>query len=521
VETQLKADVPAPSEDRASTGVPGLDYILCGGLPRNRLYLVQGHPGSGKTTLGLQFLLEGRRRGETTLVVALSENRSELHHVARSHGWNLDRIELYELESVEDQYQPENQYTVFHPSEIELSQTTRQVRKRIEELRPSRVVFDSLSELRLLADDPLRFRRELLSLKQFLSGRNCTALLLDDITYQETDVQVQSIVHGVILLERLPAEYGVPRRRISVAKMRGVRFRDGFHDYNINTGGLAIYPRLAAAEERMEIRREKFPSGLRELDDLLEGGVDRGTSTVILGPAGCGKSTLSTLYALTAGKRGERAACYLFEESRETFMDRAAGMGMELQPHVDSGMLSIVQVDPAEMSAGEFSHRVRQAVTKDRTAVVVIDSLNGYLNAMPSERYLLMHMHELLTYLGQQGVLSIMVVAQHGMMGNSMATPVDITYLADTVIMLRYFEAMGAVRQALSIIKKRKGGHERTIREMRLSSTGIQIGQPLRQFHGVLTGVPTYTGGSEEILQNDEGEERNGGSGSGAGADGM
>jgi circadian clock protein KaiC len=487
-------------EDRVSTGIEGLDYILEGGLPRDRLYLVEGHPGSGKTTLGLQFLLEGMRHGEKGLFIALSENSTELEHVAESHGWSLDGLHLYEMESVEDHLRPDSQYTIFHPSEVELSHTTRQVRRRIEELAPSRVVFDSLSEMRLLAADPLRFRREILAMKQFLQGRNCTVLVLDDVVYQDTEQQVQSIVHGVLLLERLPADYGTPRRRISIVKMRGVKYRDGFHDMAILRGGLAVYPRLAAVEGRMERPRGKFPSGVAELDELLDGGVDRGTSSLVIGPAGAGKSTLATQYALAAVECGERAACYLFEETRETFLDRAAGLGMELEPHVREGRLMLYQVDPAEMSAGVFSHQVRQAVSQDGASVVVIDSLNGYLNAMPTERHLLMHMHELLNFLGQQGALTIAVVAQHGIVGQAMQTPVDVTYLADTVILLRYFEAGGEVRQALSVMKKRKGRHERTIRELRLGPGGIRIGRPLREFHGVLTGVPTFTGRSEQML---------------------
>jgi circadian clock protein KaiC len=489
--------------DRAPTGIEGLDYILGGGFPRNRIYLIEGHPGSGKTTLGLQFLLEGHKRGETALCITLSENAEELRHVAHSHGWSLDGIELYELEKLEDQFKPETQYTVFHPGEVELSYTTNQIRRRIEEIKPARVVFDSLSELRLLAEDPLRFRREMLGFKQFLADRQCTTLLLDDVDYQASEPQVRSIVHGVILLERVPAEYGCSRRRLSVIKVRGVKFRDGFHDFAILTGGLEVYPRLARVEDRIAHRRERFSSGIVELDRLLEGGLDRGTSTVMIGPAGCGKSTLSTVYAYRAVERGERAACYLFEESRETFIDRARGFGMDLERYSADGQLLVQQVDPAEMSPGEFAHRVREAVAERHASVVVIDSLNGYLNAMPSERYLLMHMHELLTYLARQGVLTILIVAQYGLLGQSMQTPVDITYLADTVIVLRYFEAGGEVKQALSVIKKRKGGHERSIREMRFTPTGIRIGRPLHEFQGILTGVPIFTGSQGEMLPDD------------------
>jgi circadian clock protein KaiC len=498
-----------PGGKRAETGIEGLDYVLGGGLPRNRVYLIEGHPGSGKTTLGMQFLLEGKRRGETGLCIALSENREELQLIAEAHGWLLEGIELYELEKLEDQFKPETHYTVFHPGEVELSYTINQIRRRIEEVKPARVVFDSLSELRLLAEDPLRFRREMLGVKQFLSDRQCTTLLLDDVAYEASEPQVRSIVHGVIMLERVPAEYGSSHRRLSVVKMRGVNFRDGYHDLEIMTGGLEVFPRLAFADERAPSRKDPFSSGIEELDHLLLGGLDRGTSTVMLGPAGCGKSTLATLYACRAVQQGERAVCYLFEESRDTFLDRANGFGMHLEPFVEDGQLLVQQVDPAEMSAGEFSQRVREAVSKRKASVVVIDSLNGYLNAMPSERYLLMHMHELLNYLGRQGVLTILIVAQYGLLGSAMASPVDITYLADTVIVLRYFEAGGEVKQALSVIKKRKGGHERTIREMRFTPNGIRIGRPLREFQGILTGVPTYTGSTREMLSSEShGHER-------------
>jgi circadian clock protein KaiC len=494
---------PGKMQARASTGIEGLDVILGGGLPCDRIYLIEGHPGSGKTTLGLQFLLDGRRNGESGLLISLSENREELEVVANSHGWSLDDIELYELEKLEDQFKPETHYTVFHPGEVELSYTTNQIRRRIEQVRPQRVVFDSLSELRLLAEDPLRFRREILGIKQFLADQNCTALLLDDAGYQPSEPQIRSIVHGVLLMERVPVEYGAARRRLSVVKMRGVKCLEGFHDYSILTGGIEVYPRLAYAGERAESGSAVFTSGIPELDDLVQGGLDRGTSTVLIGPAGCGKSTLATLYAHRAVEQGERAACYLFEESSQTFLERANGFGMNLEAQARDGRLIIQQVDPAEMSPGEFSRKVREAVAKLRTSVVVIDSLNGYLNAIPSERYLLMHMHELLTYLARQGVVTILIVAQYGLLGHAMQTPVDITYLADTVIVLRYFEAGGQVKQAISVIKKRKGNHERTIREMKFTPAGIRIGQPLHQFQGVLTGVPVFTGTESDILGDD------------------
>jgi circadian clock protein KaiC len=496
----FRASSGLPAPGLASTGIRGLDFILGGGLPRNRIYLVEGHPGSGKTTLGLQFLLEGCKNGESTLCISLSENREELEMVAESHGWSLEGIELYELEKLEDQFKPETQYTVFHPGEVELGYTTGQIRRRIEAVKPARVVFDSLSELRLLAEDPLRFRREMLGLKQFLADRQCTSLLLDDLGGDPSETQVRSIVHGVLLLERLAAEYGASRRRLGVVKMRGVKFRDGFHDLAILTGGLQVYPRLVHSEEKRQHEQHPFPSGIAELDQLLSGGLDRGTSTVIIGPAGCGKSTLATLYAARAAAQNEHAACYLFEESRETFLDRAAGFGIDLAHPLENGWLEVEQIDPAEMSAGEFSQKVRESVRKRNSSVVVIDSLNGYLNAIPNERYLLMHMHELLSYLARQGVLTILIVAQSGLLGQAMQTPVDITYLADTVVVLRYFEAGGEVKQAISVIKKRKGSHERTIREMRFARNGIRIGRALNEFQGVLTGTPEYVGSQEQML---------------------
>ena len=487
------------TNNRAATGILGLDYILEGGFPRNRIYLVEGHPGSGKTTLGLQFLMEGQQHQEAGLCISLSENKQELQQVAASHGWSLHGIELYELEKLEDQYRPETQYTVFHPAEVELSYTTNQIRRLVEELKPSRVVIDSLSELRLLSEDPLRFRREIFGIKQFLANYKCTTLLLDDVETGEQ--QIRSIVNGVLLLDRLTTDYGSSRRRLSIVKLRGAKFHDGFHDFAIVTGGLDVYPRLAHAENRRSYSRESFSSGIEGLDQLLYGGLDRGTSTVVIGPAGCGKSTLGSLYAHRAVQEGECAACYLFEESAETFLDRSRGFGMDLEDDVRNKRLILQQINAAELSPGEFSHRVREAVTKRNVSVVVIDSLNGYMNAMPNERYLLMHMHELLAYLARRGVLTILIVAQHGLLGHAMQTPVDITYLADNVIVLRYFEAGGEVKQAISVTKKRKGGHERTIREMRFTSNGIRVGHPLHEFHGVLTGVPEFTGSQQQMMQ--------------------
>ena len=481
---------PAAVAARISTGIAGLDDILGGGIPRHRLYLVEGTPGTGKTTLALQFLLEGVQRGERVLYVTLSETKAELLDVAHSHGWCLDGISLYELEPIHE-YADEQDYTVFHPAEVELGETTKRIFHQVEEVGPARVVFDSLSELRLLAQRPLRYRRQILALKQFFAGRSSTVLLLDDRTAHEDDLQLQSISHGVIRLERINADYGVTRRRLHVMKMRGVSFRDGFHDYTITTGGVVVYPRLVASEHKPSYRHERVASGVTELDALLGGGLERGTSSLIMGPAGAGKSTIATQFLFRATQRGDHAVCYVFEENRDTFVERARGMGIALDKALESGLLRLDQIDPAERSPGEFVFRVRAAVENDNARIVVIDSLNGYLSAMPNEQFLLLQMHELLTYLSQRGVVTLLIMAQHGMVGH-MQTPLDVSYLADTILLLRYFEAAGEVRQALSVVKKRRSAHERTIRELRFTSEGIRVGRPLREFAGVLTGVPRF-----------------------------
>ncbi len=476
----------------ASVGIAGLDHILNGGLPENRLYLVEGDPGSGKTTLGLQFLREGMERGETVLYVTLSETKSELTTVAASHGWQVDDMPIHELAATADRapFKPDDQYTFFHPSEVELGETTQAVLSEVERVSPRRVVFDSLSEMRLLAREPLRYRRQILGLKQFFAGRDCTVLLLDDRTSADGDLQLRSLAHGVITLEQLAPEYGAERRRMRVVKLRGVKFQGGFHDFVISTGGLVVFPRLVAADSRTAAEHGTASTGIAALDRLVGGGLDRGTSTLLLGPAGSGKSAIATQVAVAACQRGERVSMYLFDEGLDTFRRRAAGLGADVRPHVDSGALVLTQVDPAEMSPGEFAERVRASVARDGTTVVVIDSLNGYLNSMPEERFLLAQLHELFTFLRQRGVVTISVVAQHGLVGSGMQAPIDVSYLADNVIMLRFFEVQGAVRQAISVLKKRSGPHEKTIRELRLQSSGITVGEPLEEFHGILTGVP-------------------------------
>lgn len=479
---------------RMATGSEGLDQVLGGGFPANRLYLVEGDPGTGKTTLALQFLLEGARRGEPVLYFTLSETQEELTAVAHSHGWSLDGLDIRELTPAEESLRTETQYTIFHPSEVELGDTTQAVVAEVERIQPRRVVFDTLSEMRLLAREPLRYRRQILALKQFFAGRQCTVLLLDDRTSTDGDMQVQSIAHGVLMLEHLALGYGAERRRLRVVKLRGSRFRGGFHDFNIQTGGVEVYPRLMAAEHHQEFNSECVTSGVAQLDALLGGGLDRGTSTLLMGPAGSGKSSIAARFVAAAAARGEYAASFLFDEGVGTYLARAAGLGIDLRAGVGAGSIRVQQVDPAELSPGEFSHRVRSAVERDGARVVVTDSLNGYLQAMPDERFLTAQMHELLMYLNQRGVVTILVLAQHGFLGTAVGTPVDVSYLADTVVLLRYFEAAGAIRRAVSVIKKRSGFHENTIREMRLSSKGVEVGEPLTAFRGVLTGVPVYSG---------------------------
>jgi circadian clock protein KaiC len=486
------------SNPRCTTGVEGLDDVLGGGFPRNRIYLIQGDPGVGKTTLGLQFLLDGVRRGEASLYITLSETREELESVARSHGWELAEIELFELSSMQEALDDDMENTFFHPSEVELNRTTEVLLAQIDRLNPARVVFDSLSEMRMLAETPLRYRRQILRLKQYLSQRKCTVLLLDDRSAGSHDLQIESIAHGVIDLQRLSPAYGIARRQLNIRKIRGVKFREGYHDLILEEGGMVIFPRLVAAEHHAEFPRQVFSSGIAALDDLLGGGLDPGTSNMFMGPPGTGKSTLAIKFALAAAQRGERAYFIIFDETVGTLTTRAAALGMDIRPHLESGLMVVEQVDPAEISPGELTHRIRQSVVKKSARVVVLDSINGYLNAMPEERFLNLQLHELLAYLGQQGVIAIMVLAQQGLVG-AMQSAVDLTYLADTVVLLRYFEARGAIRQAISVIKKRSGGHERTIREMKLSARdGIVLGEPLRDMQGVLSGIPTFGDGMTE-----------------------
>lgn len=476
-----------------ATGVPGLDEILGGGFPSNRLYLIQGDPGVGKTTLALQFLQEGLRQGETVLYITLSETKEELFAVADSHGWDISGIQLFELSSIEEKLLGETENTFFHPSEVQLNRTTEALMDEVERVKPARLVFDSLSEMRMLAETPLRYRRQILQFKQFFAGRKCTVLFLDDHSAGEKDLQIESIAHGVMWLQRLSPEYGVSRRFLNIQKIRGVKFREGNHDIVIQKGGMVIFPRLVAADHHVAFAVDSFSSGIVELDALLGGGLDRGTSTMFMGPPGTGKSTLAVRFVREAAMRGEKSLLFSFDETVRTLLSRAANLGMSLDEFVASGLVRIEQVDPAEIAPGELADRVRKGVLEDGVRMIVIDSINGYLNAMPAERFLTLQLHEMLSFLNQQGVLTVMILAQQGLVGQMQAN-VDLTYLADTVVLLRYFEHQGAVKQAVSVIKKRSSDHERTIREFSIDSKGLHVGQPLREFHGVLTGIPTVNG---------------------------
>lgn len=491
--------------ERAATGIEGLDYILGGGFPVHRMYLVEGDPGAGKTTMALQFLLEGARRGEAGVYATLSETEEELRDVARSHGWDLSGITICDLQTAEESLKADSQYTLFHPSEVELSETTRVVLESVENVKPARVVFDSLSEMRLLARDSLRYRRQILALKHYFTGRCCTVLLLD-YGRATGDFQLQSLTHGVLSLHQSAPSYGSQRRSLKVEKIRGVPFRGGYHDYEITTGGLKVFPRLVAADHPNVPVPGRIGSGLPELDALLGGGLDRGSSVMLLGPSGVGKSTLTAQYVSAAVGQGERAAIYTFDESPESWIGRAQRLGLKLEDHVKSGRVAIRQVDPAELSPGEFASQVHRVVG-DGVRIVVIDSLNGYQHAMPEERFLVLHLHELLSYLNQQGVLTMIILAQSGLLGEIVQSPVDLSYLTDTVILLRFFEAFGEVRQAISVVKRRAGEHERSVRELRISREGLRVGRELREFHGVLTGRLEYTGASDPLMTTGHGKE--------------
>jgi circadian clock protein KaiC len=490
-------------EERTSSqvlhsGIRGLDEILGGGLTRNRLHLIEGDPGSGKTTLSLQILFDGVRRGERCMFVTLSETADELRAGARSHGWSLEGIDVIEVLESDEQLKPDGRYTMYRPSEVELGETTKAVLAEVQRIKPSRLVIDSLSEFRLLAENSLRYRRQVLALKQHFARQGCTVFFIDDRTGSE-DKHLHSLAHGVISLDRHTAEYGNIRRRLQISKMRGQAFREGYHDYIIRRGGVEVFPRLVAAEHRAAHEGPAVESGLTSLDALLGGGLALGTSTLMIGAAGTGKSSLAAQYAKRAVERGEHAALFLFDESIATFTARSAGLGIDVRKYLDSGQINLRQVDPAELSPGEFAYALRETVDQNKSSIVVIDSLNGYLNAMPSDRFLTLHLHELLSNLGHRGVTTLMTMTQHGIVGGT-AVPLDLSYIADTVILLRYFEAFGEVRQAISVIKKRTGKHERTVREMRIDN-GLAVGEPLREFRAVLSGMPEFVGPAAKGLE--------------------
>lgn len=493
------------NEDRstaAATGIEGLDDVLGGGLTRGRVFLLEGSPGTGKTTVAMQFLLAGAAAGEKTLYITLSETEDELRASAASHGWKLDDIEIFELVPPESLLDENQQQSLLYSSDLELGETTQGIFEAFERVQPLRVVVDSLSEIRLLAQSSLRYRRQILSLKHYFAGRNATVLMLDDLTSETNDKTVHSVAHGVISLEEMARDYGAERRRMRVVKYRGRRFRGGYHDLIIATGGVRIFPRLVSAEHKKAFTRDVLPSDLAGINALLGGGVERGSSVLVLGPAGTGKSLLALTFVVGAARRGERSAMFVFDEEMGLLFNRALGLGIDLQKMVDAGELVIEQVDATELSPGELSSRVRTCVEEHGARTVIIDSLNGYQMAMPEETQLVLHMHELLQYLNRQGATTFLTVAQHGLVGD-MKSPVDVTYLADTVILLRYFEAAGRVRRAISVVKKRTSRHEDTIREYRIGADGIKLGEPLVEFQGVLRGVPTLAGPGMELLKDE------------------
>lgn len=488
------------NEADASTGIAGLDDILGGGLARGRVFLLEGSPGNGKTTIATQFLRDGAAAGERTLYITLSETESELRGSAASHGWSLEGIEIYELVPPESLLDEDQQQSLLYSSDLELGETTRGIFEAFERVQPDRVVLDSLSEIRLLAQSSLRYRRQILALKHYFARQNATVLLLDDLTAESHDRTVHSVAHGVIMLQELARDYGAERRRLRIVKYRGRRFRGGFHDYTIETGGVAVYPRLVSAEHYGHFARETVPTESPQLNALLGGGVDRGSSVLVLGPAGTGKSLLALTFIAGAAARGEKAAMFVFDEELGLLKDRARGLGIDLQALIDADILLLEQVDAAEMTPGEFSQRVRQCVEAKGVRTVVIDSLNGFQAAMPEENALILHIHELLQFLNRQGASTFLIVAQHGLVGD-MKSPVDLTYLADTVILLRYFEAQGRVRRAISVVKKRAGNHEDTIREYGIGKAGFHVGEPLTGFQGVLRGVPTLMGPADRAVE--------------------
>jgi circadian clock protein KaiC len=483
---------PIPAQERASTGVPGLDDVLGGGLPTNHLYLVEGDPGSGKTTLGLQFLRQGVADGEKGLYVTLSETASELRTVAASHGWDLQGIELFELVSSEG-LSPEAEQSILHPSEVELGETVAGVISAVDRLRPERVVFDSLSEMRLLAQNPLRYRRQVLAMKKYFADKGVTVMMLDDRTGGDGEPLLHSVAHGVITLEQGVDQYGPERRRLRVMKMRGIKFRGGEHDFVLDTGGVSVFPRLVAAEHRMPPNAVIVSTGIDKLDTLMGGGLACGSNTLFIGPSGVGKTTTAVACTVAALRRGEKAAYYLFDEGMSTLVIRARALGLDVREYIAAGQLTLVPLDPAEVSPGEFAHMVRHAVDEDGATTIVIDSLNAYQQAMQGSKHLMLQMHELLSYLNHRNIVTILVLGQHGLLGD-MRSEVDMSYLSDGILLFRYFEGRGQLLKALSMVKSRTSAHEQTIREFRMTSNGVEVGEGLGDFEGVLSGVTIYRG---------------------------
>jgi len=491
------------SIERVSTGIEGLDDVLGGGFPRNHLYLIEGEAGAGKTTVGLHFLLDGQKKGERTLWITMSETERELRSTARSHGWSLEGVEICNLVVSDEMFRAEGKYSFFSPADVELNDTTKSVLDAVNRVKPHRIVFDPFSDIKLLSRDPLRYRRQVLALREFLAERECTAVLMQEMTRgMPGDVQAEALVHGYLTLHQDSPEYGGQRRRLRIHKMRGIPFRDGYHDFSIVTGGVRVYPRLVAAEHATDDQPEEVVlSGLKELDNLVGGGMERGSSLLVMGPAGVGKSTLATQYAVAAARRGEKVALFIFDETIRAFRNRSRKLGMPVDEFIESGVLQLTQIDSAQFSPGQFTHAVRKRA-EDGVGIIVIDSLSGYLSAMPEERFLSTHIHELLTFLSHRNVLTILTLAQHGVVGERVESPVDISYLADSVLVLRYFEAFGAVRRAVSVVKKRSGKHEVFIREMSISEDGLHVGKPLEEFAGVLTGRLQYSGNVAGLRQN-------------------
>jgi circadian clock protein KaiC len=490
-----------PSKTQAEFGIPGLDDVLSGGLDRDRVYLLEGNPGTGKTTAALRFLIEGAGEGEPTLYITLSETEAELRSTAQSHGWSLNGVEIFELTPPENLLDENQQQSLLYSSDLELGETTRLILGAVERVKPTRVVIDSLSEIRLLAQGSLRYRRQVLALKHYFARHGATVLLLDDLTTDVNDKTVHSVAHAVIQLDELAPEYGSERRRLRIIKYRARKYRGGYHDFVIRRGGLEVFPRIIAAEHRIGFDRVAVSSGIAELDTLLGGGIERGSSALILGPAGTGKSLFAIHFAVAAIARGERAALFLFDEELGLLFDRMLGMGIDLAALQREQKLVVEQVDAGEMSPGEFATRVKRCVSEQNIQTVVIDSLNGYRVAMPEEQFLILHIRELLQYLNRQGASTFLTVAQHGLVG-SLSAPVDVTYLADTVVLLRYFESAGAVRRAASVIKKRSSQHEKSIREYTITNDGLTLGEPLTGLHGVLRGVPDLVGSGTRLMEN-------------------